>query len=157
MFICKYFKAKTFFTFLCFKMITWCFSLFFFFFGQFLDLSFCSVTTSGITLHLTFCEQLTHTVWCCTKALCIIFVLLFSRLPLLSSEFLYRLRSCLTHSSCSTAMDLVSLLSKQKPERTMILKPSGLLPTRPGFIVTDAIKSLYRENAQAHSWWLIMT
>lgn len=37
-----------------------------------------SVAASGIKLHLTFCEQLTHTVWCCTKALCIIFVLLSS-------------------------------------------------------------------------------
>lgn len=45
-----------------------------------------SVTTSGVTLHLTLREQLTHTVWCCTKALCIIFVLLFFCSPLLFSE-----------------------------------------------------------------------
>lgn len=44
------------------------------------------VIASGIKLHLTFCEQLTHTVWCCTKALCIIFVLLFCHLPLLSGD-----------------------------------------------------------------------
>lgn len=59
-----------------FSTITWClFSVLFY------------VSASGIKLHLTFfCEQLTHTVWCCTKALCIIFVLLFSHLPLLSGD-----------------------------------------------------------------------
>lgn len=82
--ICKYFKAKTF-LFLVFSVLKWEPDVSFFF-CQFLV--YCSVAASGIKLHLTFCEQLTHTVWCCTKALCIISVLLFSHLPLLSSEFI---------------------------------------------------------------------
>lgn len=149
--ICKYFKAKTFFfSFLCFKMRTWCF---FFFFGQFLV--YCSVAASGIKLHLTFCEQLTHTVWCCTKALCIIFVLLFSRLPLLSSEFIIWDHVLLT----PRVLPWISFLYWVKRNLNELWckknkKHSGLLPTWPDIVT---IKSLYRENAQAHSWWLIMT
>lgn len=69
------------------------------------------VIASGITLHLTFCEQLTHTVWCCTKALCIIFVLLFCHLPLLSGDPVTIRDDFLLHGS------LISSTSKVKPGR----------------------------------------
>lgn len=74
--MCKYFKADAFFFPAHFQLEpdVCLFSVLFY------------VIASGITLHLTFCEQLTHTVWCCTKALCIIFVLLFCHLPLLSGD-----------------------------------------------------------------------
>lgn len=45
---------------------------------------------------------------------------------------LYHLRSCLAHTSCSD-MDLISLLSKEKPERNLTWKHSGLLSTRPEY------------------------
>lgn len=78
-------------------------------------------------LHSTFCEQLTHTVWCCTKALCTIFVLRFLLFARLSSELM-----SYTHSSCSTAMD-----------RSYFLWPSGLIPRRPGCTATVAITKAF--------------
>lgn len=74
------------------------------------------VIASGIKLHLTFCEQLTHTVWCCTKALCIIFVLLFCHLPLLSGDPVTIRDDFLLRGS------LISSTSKVKPGRNTTLE-----------------------------------
>ena len=151
-------KLFFFFTFLRFRTITWCFFLwsffcvFFIYSFVFLDLSFCSLTTSGNKLHLTFCEQLTHTVWCCTKALCIIFVLLSSRLPLLSSEV------CIVSDHVVLTLHVqlpwISFLYRVKTETWTNSGLTRLWPVsnRPGFKVTVAISSLHRENAQAQCW-----
>lgn len=74
------------------------------------------VIASGTKLHLTFCEQLTHTVWCCTKALCIIFVLLFCHLPLLSGDPVTIRDDFLLRGS------LISSTSKVKPGRNTTIK-----------------------------------
>lgn len=83
MFICKYFKAKNIF-FLNDNL------MFLFFSVSFLDLSFCSVTTSGITLHLTLLWAINSYCMVLYQSLmyniCITFFLSFF-LPLLSSEF----------------------------------------------------------------------
>lgn len=153
MFICKYFKAKT--CFLLFSVLKW--------------KTWCFFSLLAFRLVILFCHYIRYYaslnfLWAINSYCMVLYQSLMYNICITFLSFatavqwiLYRLRSCLTHSSCSTAMDLVSLLSKQKPEWTMILKPSGLLPTRPGYKVTVAIISLYRENAQAHSWWLIMT
>lgn len=49
--------------------------------------------------------------------------------------------------------DVKKKQTKQK-KKNKDKKDSGLLPTWPDIVT---IKSLYRENAQAHSWWLIMS
>lgn len=92
------------------------------------------------------CEQLTHTVWCCTKALCIIFVLLSLSFATAVQWILYRLRSCLTHSSCSTAMDLLSLLSKLNELCDWKNTHSWPVTNWPGYKVTVTMKSLHREK-----------
>lgn len=99
--MCKYFKADAFFFPAHFQLEpdVCLFSVLFY------------VIASGITLHLTFCEQLTHTVWCCTKALCIIFVLLFCHLPLLSGDPVTIRDDFLLRGS------LISSTSKVKPGR----------------------------------------
>lgn len=107
--ICKYSELKLFPLFSFLKMITLIVSLILIFIFRNAILFCHRIRFFDALLNFFFfffCEQLTHTVWCCTKALCIISVLFFFFFFTTAIQWLV-LRSCLGHYSCSTAMNFL--------------------------------------------------